>query len=489
MSRNTLLFVIFFSMSLAGSSVAQPAVDGSEVERFLVKLRNESLVPGIAAATIGPEGRKRFFLGYSDRRRQVPPDETTSFELGSNSKAFTALAAMLLAGEGRLDLDAPVRKYLPWLTFHHAGRPVEPRVRDFLFHTSGIPFRTLDNIRQAAPGNELESTVRSLIGEATLFPPGRQFSYATLNYDVVGLLIEVVSGRSYHDFLREEVLGPLGLTHTSMPGDRLVSSAKSIGHKLGFGRAHPFAAPVRRGHTPAAYISSTLEDMERWAGIVLGTVPAGAALSQAIAQTLQPNRSVPPEPVYRSLYAGGWYRVEHPQLELSHPGSNPNFSSCIALYPEQGRAVIILANLNSTVVLDACSAVNELSNGRRVGETFDLYRSVDLYSSVLLVVSSLGCAILLLVLGRSLLRARRSRARIESGRLLEWRPLLFLVGALSVVTAGLYSLPWLLFQGLAWPSVLEWGPTTLLPALAACWSFFALLTLRRFLRYGLPATT
>lgn len=160
--------------------------------------------------------------GLADRTRRVPNTTETRFNLGSINKMFTAVAIRELAQRGTVDLDAPLGRYLPDYPNALARRLVT--VRQLLEHRSGIE----GNIFQAPAGGSIDSLrtigdFLELFADSPLrFTPGERAEYSNAGYIVLGVIIERVSGSTYHDYVRQHVFEPLGMEHTgSYPKDAL----------------------------------------------------------------------------------------------------------------------------------------------------------------------------------------------------------------------------------------------------------------------------
>ena len=155
-------------------------------------------IPGLSLGIVR-EGRTVHQQGFGEADesgRDVTPQ--TPFIIGSLSKSFTAVAIMQLVEAGQVDLDAPVREYLSWFKVSDAAASEEITVRQLLNHTSGISAKT----GKAAQGNgdlsneALESAVRSSTTAELSEPVGSTFQYSTINYAVLGLIVQEVSGEA-----------------------------------------------------------------------------------------------------------------------------------------------------------------------------------------------------------------------------------------------------------------------------------------------------
>jgi D-alanyl-D-alanine carboxypeptidase len=181
--------------------------------------------PGALAEFRDPHGTFVASSGVADVATGRQPQAGDQFRIFSNTKTFVATVVLQLVAEGKVELDAPIERYLPGLLRANGNDGREISVRELLQHTSGLP--DFDSA-VFAPGGYYahrfdHHTPQELIRTATatprLSPPGTQFHYATTNYVVAGLLIEQVTGHPYADEIRDRIIGPLGLTGTAVPGD------------------------------------------------------------------------------------------------------------------------------------------------------------------------------------------------------------------------------------------------------------------------------
>lgn len=202
--------------------------------------------------------------GFANLEYDAPITPETIFEAGSVTKQFTALAVLLLAEDGRLSLDDPVRKYIPELDPSASA----VTIRQMLSHTSGLrDWGTVVGVAGWRRGTRLftHSHVLQVLAKqhALNFPPGTQWSYSNSGYNLAAMLVERVSGKSFPDFTRERIFTPLGMTRSSWRDDytRVVK-----------GRATAYD-PARSGYTSDMDIENiygncclmtTVGDLLRW---------------------------------------------------------------------------------------------------------------------------------------------------------------------------------------------------------------------------------
>src|SRR6266498_4141696 len=172
------------------------------IERFVQKEMAAQRIPGLALGIV--KGNRIAYLrgfGKADESgRAVTPQ--TPFIIGSVSKSFTALAIMQLVEAGKIELDAPVQRYLPWFRVADPVASARITVRHLLYHTSGIPSSgyacATDRVTMS-----LEQYVRSLATLSLDRPVGSRPDYCSTNYDVLGLIVQTVSGQPYGTYMQQ----------------------------------------------------------------------------------------------------------------------------------------------------------------------------------------------------------------------------------------------------------------------------------------------
>jgi CubicO group peptidase (beta-lactamase class C family) len=323
--------------------MSQPQ-DFTAVDQYLNHCRQEHRVPGIAIAIV--EGDRIAYLkgyGIADPSgRPVTPQ--TPFLLGSTSKSFTALAVLQLVEQGKLELDAPVRKYLPWFSIEdglggsNAGGRIT--VRHLLHHTSGIPSATgeIALVYDDRTAAALEEQVRSSSRTELARPPGSGMEYANANYQIAGLVVQTVSGMSFEDYVCAHIFRPLEMKHSHASLDAARSDGVATGYRYWFFRPVPFPRqPFPRGCLPSGFLSSSAEDLGHWliahmnAGLYQGT----AVLSSSGMATLH-------RP-HMADYAMGWTVLPD---ALEHGGHLSCFGSYLYIDTAHRRGVAVLFNAN-----------------------------------------------------------------------------------------------------------------------------------------------
>ena len=255
--------------------------DGQEypVERaedYVRRVCEMGNVPGMSVAVLDQGQEYYINVGYADKEEKNDMTSEIRCELGSTTKAFTALGVLMLEQDGKLDRTDSVQKYLPWFLPTYAGKEADITIEHLLCHTSGIPAWTISGlpIGTAGDGNLLENTVKGIQSVKLDSAPGSAHNYATINYDVLALIIEKTSGMTYEEYIEKNVLKPLGMSHSYFRVDDIKPEQSAQGYRYAFMGARKYDAPTFYGNTAAGYLVSNTEDLAIWMKAQMGTVEA-----------------------------------------------------------------------------------------------------------------------------------------------------------------------------------------------------------------------
>lgn len=449
-----LTILILFS-EFATQSYAFSDTRSGAIQALLDDACRISGVPGMSISILADDEVFYFSSGYADREKGVPASENTLYELASVSKAFTGMGILLLEEQGLLSMTDSVQKYLPWFTLKYQGKPVDMQsltLNNFLHHTSGLTNgRHTQNIPQGNTPDLLQKTVEMLVDAELAFSPGKQYNYGTVNYDVLGLVIEIVSGQSYEDFMREQVFQPLSLYQTYVYKDDAKATGQlAQGYRSSFFMTTPYNAPDYAGNKPAGYLISCAKDMARWMGIQMGIVQdIPEIFHTVIEKSHQGDMSVPA--VNEMYYAAGW-SVNADQTIIEHPGGNPNFRTEVVIMQEEQTAVCLLtngANTNTSLVLK----IKDILDGN-LTQSY-VMSGTQLLDIILSSVTIIFCllAVLFYLLG---LRRRKMNERqpMTKKRIIITVILLIAVIALCIVCCAF-----------DWSTILIWQTYSILTAL------------------------
>ena len=308
-------------------------------------------MPGVSLAIV--EGNQIVHVRGFGRARPGggEPTPQTPFMIGSLTKSFTALAVMQLVEAGKLDLDAPVQRYLPWFRVADPQASACMTVRHLLNQTSGLT-TTSGEIPLADFDNRPDATERQARMVATLVltrPVGSAFEYSNANYNLLGLIIETASGESYADYVQKHIFTPLDMRHTYTSPAMAQQHGLAAGHQYWFGI--PFAAPnvpIPHGSLPAGLLFSSAEDLARYLIAFLngGRYGEGQIVSSAgIAELHRGVADIRAMGLALGRYGMGWFVDKiGPTKLVWHGGTLPDFAGYMALLPEQKKGVVLLFN-------------------------------------------------------------------------------------------------------------------------------------------------
>ncbi len=388
--------------------------DLAAIDRYVEAQRRATHLPGMALGIVHGD-RIVHLQGFGDADpsgRPVTPQ--TPFILASTTKSFTALAVMQLVEAGKVRLDAPVQRYLPW--FHLADRGASARitVRHLLNQTSGLADPTDSLTKGDGSDAALEHAVRALSTVQPIHPAGQAFRYANMNYVTLGLIVQTVTGQSYEEYMRQHVLAPLGMTNTYPSPLEARQHGLATGHRYWFGRPVAFQMPYNRAAVPAGYLSASAEAMSHYLIAHLNAGRSGTArvLSPAgIAQLHRPAVKLGGGGDRDIAYAMGWYVERANGVELLwHPGNAVNFHADIMLAPQARWGVVVLANGHNALSPDRETAIARGVLGLLVGRQLTTPPVTNANQVLFLILLAVG-ALQVLGIARSVVLLRRWRAQ------------------------------------------------------------------------------
>ena len=329
MRRISSLFVIALAavIALSNKTSACAAEENrvyDAIDQYLQKEAKEAHLPGMSVVIVDKDN-VLFSNTYGDCKSVDAP-----FIIGSNSKSFTATAIMQLVEQDKIDLNAPISKYLP-----NASEGDKITVRQLLNHTSGIrTYDTQDNYKVSTNQGTYE--------------------YANANYGLLGQIVETVSGMTYCDYVKTHIFDPLKMKHTFTSLKEAKQNGLIAGYRNYFGSMIPEELPYPDANSkgwisiPAGYIISSASDMGKYLQFYMND-GAGILHPESIQAMFYDNVKVSED---RS-YGFGWGVMDnYPEPVISHGGLVENYITHMFILPESGIAGVILINANDYLVAD-----------------------------------------------------------------------------------------------------------------------------------------
>ncbi len=338
------------------------------VESWLAAQRAYDRVPALSAAIV--HDQKLLWSGssgYADLESQRPASDDTIYGICSISKLFTGIAAMQLRDQGKIRLDDPVDKLLPWfnLTQSYEGSPAIT-VESMLTHSAGLP-RESDSPYWMGPDFPFptrEEIRDTLGGQSTIYPSQRYYQYSNLGLTLIGEIVAEVSGQDFERYVDKHVLEPLQMndTATGFPTDgREARIATGYGFAGRDGVSPPMPRYDARGITPAAGFTSTALNLASFASWQFRLL-SGKSDDVLAANTLREMQRVQWLDQDWSIGRGlafGVYRIDDRTL-VGHGGDCPGFNTRLYLDPVSQYAVVVMANRNKVNVGGYASVVFDI---------------------------------------------------------------------------------------------------------------------------------
>jgi CubicO group peptidase (beta-lactamase class C family) len=312
-------------------------------------------IPGLTVAVAsGRQVRWSAGFGMQDIENGVAAKAVTVYRLGSISKPITAVAVMQLFERGRLDLDAPVQKYCP--AFPEKQWPVT--TRQVLGHLAGIRhYKSDEEFNSTRFYASVVEGLSMFKDDPLLFEPGTKYSYTTHGYSVLGCVVEGASGQKFADFVSENVFKPAAMERIRVDSVADLIPNRAQGYRItdkGVLTNSPLADNSYK--VPGGGFVSTAEDLARFA-VALQT---GKLLKRETLELMFTRQKL--KDGKETNYGLGWGVAKRPTGEraIGHSGAQQRVSTFLHMQPDQGLAVVIMANLEGARLGDLAQQIGDI---------------------------------------------------------------------------------------------------------------------------------
>ncbi|HEY6420096.1 MAG TPA: serine hydrolase domain-containing protein [Candidatus Binataceae bacterium] len=309
-------------------------------------------VPGVALGIVCGGHEFTAGFGVTNVDHPLPVDENTLFQIGSTTKTFTATAVMRLVNLVALDLDQPIRTYLPNFVMKDPIATERVTMRHLLTHTGGWEG---DYFEDTGDGDDALSRYVALMAELPqLTPLGSTWSYNNAAFTLAGRVIEAVTGKTYEAALKELVLRPLGLKRSLLFPAEVMVHGFAVGHAVIGGKPfvlRPWRLP--RAATPAGGIAASTKDQLRYARFHLGdgTAEDGTRVVSRESMTAMQTPAVP-GPLDITMGLSWWTTDAGGPRRVSHGGGTWGQLSTFTMVPERKFALTMMTNsMNGGLVM------------------------------------------------------------------------------------------------------------------------------------------
>src|SRR5512146_176910 len=334
------------SIAAGGQQPANPRLDAAYklIDTFVARQMKAEQIPGLALALTDRKGLLRLTTyGYSAVQAKTPVAADTRFEIGSISKSFTAISLLQLHEQGKFAPHQPITRYLPWFTIHSKYRPITGH--DVMTHTAGLP-RDRDDV----PSSLYQAAgVRE---RWTGYEPGKYFAYSNIGYQIMGYVLEEITGKPYAETVRTHILEPLGMTHsdavfTNDTYKRLAMGYMPLYDDRPYDPAQPLIPATWQEYAAGdGSVVSTAPDLAAYLRMLLnhGLGPGGRIISEESWKLLTQKAVKVPEE--ENTYYG--YGIFSHEVEghryIGHSGGMIGYSSRIEGDLDSGLGVVALEN-------------------------------------------------------------------------------------------------------------------------------------------------
>jgi D-alanyl-D-alanine carboxypeptidase len=339
----------------ATSIASDPDVLGAE-RLFSAWLEGQIAYKGLPGVAVGVVSDQQLVwskgFGYADLKNKVPMTPETRFRMASNSKLFTAVAIMQLREEGRLHLDDPVVKYLPWFKANPAGDDDGPiTIEQLLSHSSGLQREAGDHwVTYEFPTTA--EIGRLYANRQAAFAPSVRWKYSNLGYAVAGMVVEKVSGQKWADYVEKNIFRPLGMNDSSV--DKVVPGLTvPYGRRMPDGTREVLPFVDARGMGAATGLTSNVDDMAKFMSAQFRRGPRGGAqiVSSGSWREMLRVRSVEEDWMSGTGLGFDVKRVNGRTYE-GHNGGYPGNTTQTLIQLDDKVGVIVLTNTNDSNVSD-----------------------------------------------------------------------------------------------------------------------------------------
>jgi CubicO group peptidase (beta-lactamase class C family) len=351
----------------AAAQQSRVVIDDYQISKYVTDVKSSFRLPSVAVGIVGPD-ETHYLEAYG------PAELDQRFRLGSLSKTYTALAALLLAHEGKFSLDDPVANWFP-------EAPEDVTVQDLLDHTSGVS--AADGY---APMTAPDASVGDWIAGASWAGVG-EYEYSNLNYVILGALLQRAADEPFDEILRTRIFEPIGLESALASED---SREVVPGYQYMFGfPVQRTAPPIPAAELPAGGVMASPKDTAKFLRVLLNDGKAGD--QQIFPPAVVKQMLTAPE---GKRYASGWGRITIDGVDVAmHSGLTATFASFQALAPAREVGVFAVTNVNSYnagAVVAIGKGVLRTMIGARPQPVSNLEFVVRLGMGILLVIASLA---------------------------------------------------------------------------------------------------
>jgi CubicO group peptidase (beta-lactamase class C family) len=325
-------------------------IDVPRLQARVTELLAEYGIPSAAIGVLHDGDVVELAAGVKNIETRESATTDTVYQIGSMTKTWTALAFMQLVDEGKVDLDEPVRTFLPGFRVADPEASAKVTPRHLLYHTNGIEEAYGD------PGEDddvYERMVENIADAPQVFPPGHTHGYsAALGYAILARILEVCDGSRWDDAMRDRLFDPTGLTRTNSRRDQVDETRAATGHLVRSPAEGPIVTPVDylpRAFGPGGTVTSTVREVLAMAHVFLsgGTAPNGKRVvsAESVREMMRSRVPLPDPYMFGPAWALGLIVCDwHGETVYASDGSTIGQNARLRILPDSNTAIAMLTN-------------------------------------------------------------------------------------------------------------------------------------------------
>ena len=350
--------LILLQLGIASAQEINSTIE-EKIESILHKTMHSYQIPGLAIGIV--KDNKIVYaegFGVKNLKTKEPVTVTSLFHMASVSKPFSATSIMQLVERGKMDLDAPVVRYLSYFKIDDE-RYKDITVRQMLGHVSGMPdVRDYQWDKPEYDDRALERYVRSLGNRRLIAEPGEKFSYSNMAFEVLGDLIAKVSGISFEDYVKENILNPLEMKESTFLRKKVNPELATSPHRRKLEAIVSDVYPYHRAHAPSSTLHSNVLEMCNWA---IANMNKGLFEGKRILEPKSYDMLWEPAKLNNGNSASvglSWFiRNFRGNLMISHSGGDVGYRTNFVMLPKKSIGVVVLSNCDFAPIGGITNAV------------------------------------------------------------------------------------------------------------------------------------
>lgn len=320
------------------------------VDARLAAEREDRKIPGLSAGVVHDQDLI-WHRGYGNANRDkfIPANENTIYRVASITKLFTSTMLVQLRDAGKLSLDDPIEKYLPEFQIKSSFSDARPATfRQVASHGAGLPREGSHQGWRNTTMPPIEDLLKSLAEVEMRLPVMTEPKYSNLGIAIMGHALSRIAGQPYDDYVRENILQPLGMTKSGFD-PAAYGDERAIGYHLAKGKFEISPTWDEKGFRPAGGMYSSVSDIARFISLQFRDGPAGGKQILGGSSLREMHSPVLVSPDFETGFGLGWgIRRTAGKKVIGHSGGLPGYTTNISLVPSMKLAVIVFTNTGTT---------------------------------------------------------------------------------------------------------------------------------------------